>query len=113
MWSRHGRGPRRQKIIILGGRLPALFVTHNFLEDMALVMCIAALAAVICQFLRQPLVVGYLVAGMVVGPNVPGVYANLERVRLVAELGVRCWFSRLALNSTFADSCDLPRLPGW
>src|SRR5215471_16637652 len=31
---------------------------------MALVMCVAALAAVICQFLRQPLVVGYLVAGM-------------------------------------------------
>jgi Kef-type K+ transport system membrane component KefB len=44
-----------------------LFVTHNFLEDMALVMCVAALAAVFCQLLQQPLVVGYLVAGMVVG----------------------------------------------
>ena len=34
-----------------------LFVTHNFLEDMALVLCVAALAVVICQVLRQPLVV--------------------------------------------------------
>ncbi len=63
-------------------------VTHNFLEDMALVMCVAALATVICQLLRQPLVVGYLIAGMVVGPHVPGVYANTERVQLVADLGV-------------------------
>ena len=55
---------------------------------MALVMCVAALATVICQFLRQPLIVGYLVAGMVVGPHVPGVYASTERVQLVSELGV-------------------------
>ncbi len=63
-------------------------VTYNFLEDMALVLCVAALATVICQLLRQPLLLGYLVAGMVVGPNVPGVYANTDGVHLVSELGV-------------------------
>ena len=62
--------------------------TQNFVEDMALIMCVAGLATVICQFLRQPLIVGYLVAGMVLGPHVPGVYANTERVQLVSELGV-------------------------
>jgi len=87
--------------IILGARLPTLIVTQNFLEDMALVMCIAALAAVICQFLHQPLVVGYLIAGMVVGPNVPGVYANLERVRLVAELGVTVLVFSIGLEFNF------------
>ena len=63
-------------------------ITHNFVEDMAVIMCVAGLATVICQFLRQPLLVGYLVAGMVVGPHVPGVYANTERVHLVSELGI-------------------------
>jgi CPA2 family monovalent cation:H+ antiporter-2 len=57
----------------------APFVTQNFL---GLVLCIAALTAVICQFLRLPLLVGYLIAGIVVGPSVPGIYANMERVRL-------------------------------
>jgi len=76
-------------------------VTHNFLEDMALVMCVAALAAVICQFLHQPLVVGYLVAGMVVGPNVPGLYANPERIRLVAELGVTLLVFSIGLEFNF------------
>jgi CPA2 family monovalent cation:H+ antiporter-2 len=68
---------------------------------MALVMCVAALATVICQFLHQPLVVGYLVAGMVVGPNVPGVYANPERVRLVAELGVTLLVFSIGLEFNF------------
>ena len=65
-----------------------MIVTHNFLEDMALVLCVAGLATVICQLLRQPLLLGYLVAGMVVGPSVPGLYASTERVHLVSELGV-------------------------
>jgi monovalent cation:H+ antiporter-2, CPA2 family len=68
---------------------------------MALVMCVAALATVICQFLHQPLVVGYLVAGMVVGPKVPPVYANPERVRLVAELGVTLLVFSIGLEFNF------------
>src|SRR5271165_5997024 len=77
-----------------------LFVTQNFLEDMALVMCVAALASIICQVRRQPLVVGYLVAGMVVGPHVPGVYANPERV-LVSDLGVTVLIFSIGLEFRF------------
>src|SRR5215469_9236819 len=64
-----------------------LFVTRNFLEDMALIMFIAALAANLCRWLRQPLMVGYLISGIVVGPNVPGLYANPERIQSVSNLG--------------------------
>jgi CPA2 family monovalent cation:H+ antiporter-2 len=68
---------------------------------MALVMCVAALATVICQFLHQPLVVGYLVAGMVVGPKVPPVYADPERVRIVAELGITLLVFSIGLEFNF------------
>jgi len=78
-----------------------LFVTHNFLEDMALVLCVAALAAVICQVLRQPLVVGYLLAGIVVGPFTPYIYANAERVRLVSDLGVTVLIFSIGLEFNF------------
>jgi monovalent cation:H+ antiporter-2, CPA2 family len=71
------------------------------LEDMALVMCVAALAAVICQLLRQPLVVGYLVAGMVVGPYTPGVFANTERVQLLSNLGVTILIFSIGLEFKF------------
>jgi CPA2 family monovalent cation:H+ antiporter-2 len=79
----------------------APLVTSNFLEDMALVMCVAALASVVCQLLRQPLVVGYLLAGIVVGPHVPGLYASPERVRLVADLGATVVIFSIGLEFRF------------
>lgn len=88
------------------------FVTHNFLEDMALVMCVAALATVLCQWLHQPLVVGYLIAGMVVGPHVPGVYANTERVRLVSDLGVTILVFAIGLEFKFRQLVRLAPTAG-
>ncbi len=66
----------------------AAFVSHNFLEDLALVLCVAAAVAVLCQILRQPVVVGYLIAGLIVGPYTPGVFADPERIHHLSELGV-------------------------
>ena len=55
----------------------APIVGHSFLEDLALVLCVAAVATVLFQLLRQPLVVGYLVAGMAGRPLHPA--ANLRQ----------------------------------
>jgi CPA2 family monovalent cation:H+ antiporter-2 len=66
-----------------------LLIGHNFLEDLAIVLCVGAFATVVFQMLRLPLVVGYLVAGMVVGPHlgIP-LYANQTRIHVISELGV-------------------------
>src|SRR5579862_466297 len=40
------------------------------------------------QALRQPVVVGYLVAGIIVGPHTPLVYADPDRIHTISELGV-------------------------
>ena len=62
---------------------------HLFLQTLALVLCAAAVTTVVFQRFRQPVVLGYLLAGMVVGPNtsVPLV-ADTRTVQAVAELGV-------------------------
>lgn len=89
-----------------------LFVTKNFLEDMALVMCITALTSVICRMLRQPLVVGYIIAGMVVGPYTPGVFADPERVRLVSELGLTMMIYSIGLEFRFRQLLRLAPTAG-
>jgi CPA2 family monovalent cation:H+ antiporter-2 len=77
-------------------------VGQNFLEDLALVLCVAALATVVFQLLRQPLVVGYLVAGMVVGPYVPlPIYADPERIREISDLGVILLIFSIGLEFRF------------
>jgi len=62
---------------------------HLFLQDLALVLCAAALTTVACQRLRLPVVLGYLLAGMIVGPHTPiPFFAHEETISTLAELGV-------------------------
>jgi CPA2 family monovalent cation:H+ antiporter-2 len=89
------------------------FVARNFLEDMALVLCVAGIATVLCQLLRQSLVVGYLVAGLVVGPHVPGLYANPERVQMVSELGVIMLIFSIGLEFKFRQLVRLAPTAGF
>jgi CPA2 family monovalent cation:H+ antiporter-2 len=53
------------------------------------VLAAAGLTTVIFQRLRQPVVFGYLLAGMIVGPHVPiPIVANVATVQTLAETGV-------------------------
>ncbi len=62
---------------------------HTFLENLALVLCTAAVTSFLFQRLRQPVVFGYLVAGMIVGPYLPIPLAADERVlQTLSDLGV-------------------------
>jgi CPA2 family monovalent cation:H+ antiporter-2 len=62
---------------------------HTFLQNLALVLCTAAVTSFVFQRLRQPVVFGYLVAGMIVGPYLPIPLAADEKVlQALSELGV-------------------------
>jgi CPA2 family monovalent cation:H+ antiporter-2 len=62
---------------------------HEFLQTLVLVLCVAAGATIVFQRLRQPVVFGYLVAGMILGPHVPiPLVADEAMVRVLSELGV-------------------------
>lgn len=62
----------------------------QFIRDFAVVMVIAGGAAWLCQRLRLSAVVGYLVAGAVLGPFTPpfALIADLDRVQTLAQLGL-------------------------
>jgi CPA2 family monovalent cation:H+ antiporter-2 len=61
----------------------------EFLENLAIVLCVAGITTVIFQRLRQPVVFGYLVAGMLVGPHIPfPLVADFPTIHTLAELGV-------------------------
>ena len=76
---------------------------HDFLVNLALVLCTAAIATVIFQRLRQPVVLGYILAGLVVGPHVPvPLVADLGVVETLAELGVILLMFALGLEFRLA-----------
>ena len=62
---------------------------HDFLANFAVVLSVAALTSLLFQRLKQPVVFGYLVAGMIVGPNIPvPIAADESMTRALSELGV-------------------------
>ena len=77
----------------------------RLLLDLAMVLGVAALTSVLFQKLKQPAVLGYLLAGMIVGPHVPvPLVADLGNVRLMGELGV------ILLMFTIGLEFSLPKL---
>ena len=44
---------------------------HEFLKSLTIVLGVAAVTTVVFQRLRQPVVLGYIIAGLIVGPHVP------------------------------------------
>ncbi len=54
-----------------------------------MVLCVAAVTTIIFQKIRQPVVVGYLIAGLIVGPHLPiPLLADSERIHTLSEFGV-------------------------
>lgn len=61
----------------------------EFLQSLAIVFCVAGVTSVVFQRFRQPVVFGYLIAGMIVGPHIPiPLVADPATVQTLSELGV-------------------------
>ena len=52
----------------------------ELVQDLAVVMATAAVATILCQRLRQPVVLGYILAGIFIGPE----FGTVSRPDLVA-----------------------------
>ncbi len=62
---------------------------EHFLRDLAVVLVTAGATTLLFQRLRWPVVAGYLVAGVLVGPSIPPNWvSNEQSIRLLSELGV-------------------------
>lgn len=61
----------------------------DFLSNLALVLCVAAITTVVFQRLRQPVIFGYLMAGLIIGPHIPiPLVVDESMVHTLSELGV-------------------------
>ena len=62
---------------------------ETLVTDIGIVLGVAAVTGVIARAARQPSIVGYLLAGLIVGPHIPfPLFADPHRVEALAEFGV-------------------------
>ena len=73
------------------------------IQDLALILVVAGIVTLIFKRLRQPLVLGYIVAGFLVSPHMPytASVADMENVHLWADIGVMFLLFSLGLDFSF------------
>jgi len=62
----------------------------SFIQDLAVIMMVAGVVTILFHRLKQPVVLGYIVAGFIIGPHTPpfGLIHDEDTIKTLAELGV-------------------------
>jgi len=76
---------------------------HAFVFDIALVLGSSALGGFIVHRLRQPVLLGYLVAGLIIGPFGLGQINQIEEIKSLAEIGVAFLLFALGVEFSLAE----------
>mgnify|MGYP003646803401 CR=1 FL=1 len=73
------------------------------ISDLAIMLMVAGIVVLLFQRIRQPVVLGYLAAGMIIGPHTPpyGLVTDLENIKILSELGVIFLMFSLGLEFSF------------
>jgi monovalent cation:H+ antiporter-2, CPA2 family len=72
--------------------------------DIIIIVIAALLGGLIAQVLRQPLIIGYILAGVVVGPYTGGVtVSDVHNIEKMAEIGVALLLFALGLEFSLRD----------
>ncbi|MDH3360022.1 MAG: cation:proton antiporter [Desulfobulbaceae bacterium] len=72
--------------------------------DIVILVVVALFGALIAQRLRQPLIIGYILAGVVVGPYAGGIgVTDSHEIELLAEIGVALLLFALGLEFSLAE----------
>ncbi|RTL00183.1 MAG: cation:proton antiporter, partial [Proteobacteria bacterium] len=63
---------------------------NSFIHDMAIIMLVAGIVTLLFNKWKQPVVLGYLAAGIIIGPHMPSILAVHDKTTIttLGELGV-------------------------
>ncbi|MCC5829952.1 MAG: cation:proton antiporter [Phycisphaeraceae bacterium] len=77
--------------------------SSTFLYDLSIVMLIAGFVTLLFHWLRQPVVLGYILAGIIIGPNTPPfpLINDPESIKTLSQLGIVMLMFTLGLQLSF------------
>lgn len=77
----------------------------DFIQDLAVIMLAAGFISILFHRLKQPVVLGYIIAGIIIGPYTPpfSLISNQESIQTLAQLGVVFLMFSLGLEFSFRE----------
>ncbi|KKR50361.1 MAG: Sodium/hydrogen exchanger [Microgenomates group bacterium GW2011_GWC1_41_8] len=70
----------------------------NIFTEITIIVAIAAFISLIMRLLRQPLVVGYILTGIIVGPYTLNILQSTDQVELFSKIGITVLLFIVGLN---------------
>ena len=83
---------------------------QDFLANLGVALLAAVVGGFVARSLKLPLLVGYLLAGIAVGPHTPGITAHVESVHAVAKLGVALLMFAVGVQFHLEDMLAIRRV---
>ena len=82
----------------------------NLITTIAAALGLAMLMGFVASRLKMPPLVGYLIAGIVIGPATPGFVADVDLARQLAEIGVMLLMFGVGLHFSLSDLMAVRRI---
>ena len=73
------------------------------MTELIVIFAAAAIGGLLASFLKQPVILGYLLAGILVGPFELGLIKDYAEVEIIAELGVTFLLFSIGVEFSFAE----------
>ena len=85
----------------------------NLIEDLALILVVAGIVTLVFKKLKQPLVLGYIVAGFLVSPHMPYLMSVVDKgdIHTWADIGVMFLLFSLGLDFSFKKILKMGMAP--
>ena len=82
--------------------------------DLIWILCGGLIGGLVARLLKQPLIIGYIVAGVIIGPNTGGitVVAN-DTLTILAEIGVALLLFSLGIEFSIRDLKPIGKIAGF
>ncbi len=78
-------------------------IAHSILRELILVMGVSFITAFLAGRLRLPAIVGFMAAGLLIGPGILGLVQSREHIEVLAEVGVVLLLFSVGLHLSIRD----------
>lgn len=83
---------------------------HNLLPDVLILLSVSVFAIAIFRRMNLPAILGYLVVGIITGPNVLGLLSDSDVTRLLGEIGVAFLLFTIGLGFSIEQLMSLRKI---
>src|SRR5262249_24898523 len=84
-----------------------------FLKDLIVLLTASIIIAYAFSRLRLPVIIGFIIAGILIGPSALGLIQEAEAIEVLAEIGVVLLLFTIGLEFSFIKILEMKRLVLW